>query len=128
VRALQKRERRSALGASLAVWLVILSASFRSGGDQWDNPRYRAAFFCLQVALVAWAWVNQQRQSDPWFRRMFIGVGFILAWFVPWYLRRYTFLTWPVVDVFKTFGLGVASAMLNRIWDWTRLEVKPKNI
>lgn len=128
VRALQKRERRSALGASLAVWLVILSASFRSGGDQWDNPRYRAAFFCLQVALVAWVWVNQQRQSDPWFRRMLIGVGFVLAWFVPWYLRRYTFLNWPVVDVFKTFGLGVASAILFWIWDWVRLENKPKKI
>jgi hypothetical protein len=126
LRAIQKRERRIALGASLAVWIVILSASFRSGGDLWDNPRYRAAFFCLQVALVAWAWVNQQREPDPWFRRMFVGVGFVLIWFVPWYLRRYTPLTWPVIDVFKTFGLGVASAILYWIWDWVRLEARPK--
>lgn len=123
LRALRNREGGLALGASLAVWIVILSASFRSGGDQWDNPRYRVAFFCLQVALVAWVWVNQEREPDPWLRRMLVGVGFVLAWFVPWYLRRYTPLTWPIVDVFKTFGLGVVSAILYWVWDWVRLEI-----
>ncbi|MEA3349879.1 MAG: hypothetical protein U9Q82_04585 [Chloroflexota bacterium] len=123
MRSLQKRGPRSVLGISTVVWAVILAASFRSGGDQWDNPRYRAAFACLQIALVAWVWVEQQRDPDPWLRRMLVGAGFVLAWFVPWYLRRYTPLTWPVIDVFKTFGLGIASAILYWLWDWAR--VKP---
>jgi hypothetical protein len=47
-------------------------------------------------------------------------LGFILAWFVPWYLRRVTPLEWPVQDVFKTVGLGLASAVLFFMWDWSR--------
>jgi len=43
-----------------------------------------------------------------------------LLWFVPWYLHRYTPLTWPVVDLFKTLGLGLATAVLVLLWDWAR--------
>jgi hypothetical protein len=103
---------------SLVVWLGILVASLRGGGDQWDNPRYRATFAGLQIALAAWAWVEQRRQPDPWLRRSLAGVGLVLAWFLPWYLRRYTLFNWPVVDLFKTLTLGLASAVLYWIWDW----------
>jgi len=102
----------------LAVWLVILVASFRGGGDPWDNPRYRLAFAGLQVALVAWVWAEQGRQPDPWLRRVLVGLGLVLIWFVPWYLRRYLHLNWPVDDLFKTLGLGIASAALYWIGDW----------
>jgi hypothetical protein len=105
---------------SVVIWVVLLLASFRSGGDQWDNPRYRAAFAGWQASLAAWAWVEHQRSADPWLRRIFIAVGVTLAWFVPWYLRRYTPLAWPVVDLFKTIGLGLASAALLLFWDWAR--------
>jgi hypothetical protein len=44
----------------------------------------------------------------------------MLAWFLPWYIRRYTPLEWPVVDLFKTIGLGLASAALLMFWDWVR--------
>jgi len=107
---------------SLAVWLVILVASFRGGGDAWDNPRYRMAFAGLQVALGAWAWVEQRRQPDPWLRRVLVGAGLVLLWFVPWYLRRYVHIDWPIADLFKTLGLGLASAALYWIWDWARGE------
>jgi hypothetical protein len=50
-----------------------------------------------------------------------VGVGLVLAWFLPWYLHRYLLLEWVVLDVFKTFGLGIASAVLYWIWDWARL-------
>ncbi|HLA98375.1 MAG TPA: hypothetical protein VJL34_07970 [Anaerolineales bacterium] len=110
--------RRLARGLSLAVWLVILLASFRSGGDLWDNPRYRVVFAGTQVALAAWAWSAPRRRADPWLRRVLVGMAFVLAWFMPWYLRRYTPLQWPVVDLFKTLGLGLACAFLYWIWDW----------
>jgi hypothetical protein len=102
------------------VWLSVFSASYRGGGDQHDNPRYRIAFVGLQAALAAWVWVEQRRDPDPWLRRVLVGMGCILVWFVPWYLRRYSPLTWPVQDVFKTFGLGLITAILYMLWDWAR--------
>ncbi|MBU1660156.1 MAG: hypothetical protein KKD28_01635, partial [Chloroflexi bacterium] len=124
MRAVRKRVWSSALGMSAVVWLVILTASLRSGGDQWDNPRYRASFVALQAALAAWAWVEQRREPDPWLRRVLVGMGFVFAWFIPWYVRRYIpQITWPVVDLFKTLGLGLASAVLYWIWDVVRSEI-----
>jgi hypothetical protein len=105
-------------GLSLAAWLAILAASFRGGGDPWDNPRYRAAFAGLQVALAAWAWMEQRRQPDPLLRRVLAGLGLILAWLMPWYLRRYIHINWPVEDFFKSLGLGAASAALFWLADW----------
>lgn len=102
------------------VWLVILIAGFRAGSDQWDNSRYRATFAGLQFALAAWAVVEQQRSQDPWMRRVLVGMALVLAWFVPWYLRRYPPFTWYVTDVFRTLGLGLASAALYAVWDWAR--------
>jgi hypothetical protein len=109
-----------ASGLALVAWGGILLASLRSGGDLWDNPRYRTAFAGLQAALVAWAWVEQQRRPNPWLRRLAVSAGLVLAWFLPWYLRRYTPIPWMVVDLFKTVGLGLASAVLYGIWDWAR--------
>lgn len=112
-------------GLSLVVWLGILIASYRGGGDMWDNPRYRVVFASLQIALAAWAWSGQRRFADAWLRRALVGVTLVIAWFIPWYLRRYTPLNWPVVDFFKTLGLGIASSILYLIWDWSRIGVKP---
>lgn len=120
--AVRKYEGRLlALGLSLVVWSGILIASFRGGGDMWDNPRYRVAFSGLQVALVAWVWYWQRRQPDPWLRRILVGAGIMLVWFLLWYMRRYyPAFPWPVEDLFITVGLGVASAVLYFIWDWAR--------
>ena len=113
-------KRNLVAGLSIAVWLGILIASFWGGGDQWDNPRYRVSFSSLQITLAAWMIVTQLRAPDPWMRRVLVGVLAILAWFFPWYLRRYTIFEWPVVDLFKLLGLGVASAVLFAVWDWAK--------
>ena len=122
LRALHKGRLERAL--VLAVWLVILAASFRSGGDAWDNPRYRLTFAGIQLALAAWVWTEQRRAPDPWLRRVLVGAGLALLWFVPWYLRRYTHFTWPVADIFKTLGLGLASVVLYWIGDIAREAAK----
>jgi hypothetical protein len=115
-----------ALVFSAQVWFVILLASYRSGGDQWDNPRYRAAFAALQIALAAWAWVDQRsvvqplQRPDPWLRRLLWLVGSLLLWFIPWYLNRYVGFPWLARDLFKTLGLGLATAILLGLVDWVR--------
>ncbi len=51
--AAHKRERLAWLWLWLATWSWILLSSFRAGGDQWDNPRYRVILLLLQAALAA---------------------------------------------------------------------------
>jgi hypothetical protein len=107
-----------ALALSLAGWVVSLVASYRGGGDLWDSPRYRSAFAAIQIALAAWAWVESKESRDPWLRRTAVSLGLMILWFLPWYLRRYTAFTWPIVEIHQVIGLGIASAGLYLIWDW----------
>jgi hypothetical protein len=110
-----------AAGISLLVWLGIFLAAYRGGGDQWDNPRYRLTLVPLQVSVAGWVWFKQRNNPDPWLRRILGGLIFVLIWFVPWYLRRYMpVFTWPLVDLFKTLGVGLISMLLFWIWDWAR--------
>jgi hypothetical protein len=102
----------------LASWIVSLTASYRGGGDLWDSPRYRSAFAAIQIALAAWAWVEHKKTSDPWLRRTFVSLLLIIFWLIPWYLRRYTAFTWPIVELYQVFGLGLVSIGLYLIWDW----------
>jgi hypothetical protein len=103
----------------LSGWIVSLTASYRGGGDLWDNPRYRSAFAAIQVAVAAWAWVRHTETKDPWLRRAFGSGLLLIAWFIPWYLRRYAGLSWwPIVELYQVIGLGLVSAVLYVIWDW----------
>lgn len=96
----------------LTNWVIILVASYRGGGDAWDNPRYRAAFAGIQMILVAWAWVKQRETRDPWLRRALVMGGLSVAWFIPWYLRRYTETIWYIVDLPDILGLVFATNLL----------------
>jgi 4-amino-4-deoxy-L-arabinose transferase-like glycosyltransferase len=109
---------RLAKALLLVVWIVIILTSLRGGADQWDNPRYRSAFAALQAALAAWVWYEHRKLGDPWLRRTLLISASLLAWFIPWYLRRYAPMTWPVTDLFKTIGLGILTGILLWIWDW----------
>jgi uncharacterized membrane protein len=112
----QRERRRLALGLTLVIWMGILIASMRSGGDLWDNPRYRTVFISIIVVMVAWVWHSQREGRSPWLWRTVIGLTIILAWFVPWYLQRNGLINWPVTDVFKTLGLGMVSVVLVFAW------------
>jgi hypothetical protein len=116
--------RSPAMGLSLLVWTSILIASFRGGGDAWDNPRYRVTWIGLQAVLAAWVWVIHKRDRSPWLRRVLVAVGFIFLWFMPWYLGRMTAFDWPIKDVFLTFGLGLASALIYLLVDVWRTRRK----
>jgi hypothetical protein len=122
-----KRNRAFNLALSLIIWGVILVASYRAGGDLWDNPRYRTAFAGLQAALVAWVWIEHRRMADNWLRRAVLAIGAVLFWFLPWYLRRYSPFEWPVPDLIKTIGLGLVTAFLLVLWDWARSKPVSEN-
>ena len=102
----------------LSNWVVVLVASYRGGGDLWDNPRYRSAFAGVQIMLAAWAWSEYRINDDPWLKRAFGGAILMIAWFIPWYLRRYATIKWPVFELHQVVGLGLVSAVLYVIWDW----------
>lgn len=115
----RSREWRRLPGALLlSTWIVTLTASYRGGGDLWDSPRYRSAFAGVQLGLAAWAWVRHNEQQDPWLRRAVGGGLFVIAWFIPWYLRRYAAFEWPIVELHQVLGLGLVSATLYVVWDW----------
>ena len=107
-----KERRRLAVGLIIVVWMGIFIAAFRSGGDLWDNPRYRVVFICLQAVLTAWVWYIQRSSNNPWLRRSILGLGIILIWFIPWYLQRSGLITWITDNVFVTLGFGIISVIL----------------
>jgi FtsH-binding integral membrane protein len=102
----------------LSSWIVSVTASYRGGGDLWDSPRYRSAFAAIQLMVAAWAWVEYRETKDPWLRRAIVGMGLMIAWFIPWYLRRYTTITWQISELYQVIGLGLISFVLFIFWDW----------
>ncbi len=107
---------------TIIIWLVILVAAFRGGSDMWDNPRYRAIFASLQIALAAQIWVEEDRTRDPWLKRALLMAVAILVWFFPWYMQRYYSIGWSITDPFRILGLGIFSGALLVIADWVRPE------
>lgn len=69
------------------VWVII--SSYRAGGDEWDNPRYRAIFIPILALLAAWAidWARVHR--DSWLTVLLIVEGLFLVIFINLYLVRY---------------------------------------
>jgi hypothetical protein len=108
----------------ILIWVVILIASFRGGGDQWDNPRYRAPFIGLQVAIVAWAWVESRKSNDRTLKYLLVTAVLTVLWLIPWYMYRKVNLHWPIEDLFKTLGLAVATTILFIIFDRASLKVE----
>jgi 4-amino-4-deoxy-L-arabinose transferase-like glycosyltransferase len=107
-----QEKRKLLIGLAIVVWMGILIAAFRSGGDLWDNPRYRVVFIGLQAGLVAWVWYSQRDTKNPWLWRIILGLAIILVWFIPWYLQRSDQIIWPVDNVFATLGLGLVSVAI----------------
>jgi len=70
----------------LLLWTVVSSA--RAGGDQWDNPRYRAVFLPLLSLLAGWLAVHAQQKRSPWLWRTFVVVFIDVLLFTLWYLPR----------------------------------------
>ena len=83
------RERRLWLWVTLISWMWIILTALRGGGDQWDNPRYRAILLLWQALASGYALTCFRAQSDSWLVRIFLVEGIFLAFFTQWYLSRY---------------------------------------
>jgi len=86
---LPTQERRLWLWLSAAVWGWILFTSLRGGGDQWDNPRYRAILFLWEALLAGRVWVWQRETRNPWFWRVIAMEVVFVLFFGQWYASRY---------------------------------------
>lgn len=108
----------------LAVWTWILVASFRAGGDQWDNPRYRLILVFFQALLGGQVWVYWRESRDAWFGRLLSFEGIFLVVFLYWYEERYAknWAIWRGLRLPAMFLIILASAFLIFVggWIWDR--------
>jgi hypothetical protein len=85
----RSRERRLWLWIAVTAWAWILLTALRGGGDQWDNPRYRAILLLWQALASGYAWTCFRTRSDSWLVRIWLIEGIFLSFFTQWYLSRY---------------------------------------
>jgi hypothetical protein len=83
------RKRKLWIWITVFVWSWILFAALRGGGDQWDNPRYRAIMFLWEALLVGQTWVWWRESKNPWLKRILLMEVVLLAFFGEWYADRY---------------------------------------
>ena len=112
----------SARGARQTAYEVLVStAPAVSGGDQWDNPRYRAIFLLWQALLAAYAWGWWRRTHNVWQGRVLAVEGEFLLFFGYWYIARYTHWKAGQVHIFVIFALiavvGVVIFVGGWLWD-----------
>ena len=78
----------------MLVWVVV--SSTRAGGDQWDNPRYRAIFLPWLALIIGWVWQHLHETLTAWFWRIvFLESAFVLL-FTNWYLNRVFAIGLPI--------------------------------
>ncbi|MCX7608927.1 MAG: hypothetical protein N2049_06895, partial [Anaerolineales bacterium] len=123
-RKLPKEERLAWGWLCLAVWIWILMASFRGGGDQWDNPRYRLMLFFFQAALAGQVWMRWRGGEIPWFGRLLAIEGWGLLVFLYFYLGRYSGWNLPSLSLLMAIGLVLAGTAAIVGISWVHAKLK----
>ena len=118
-----RRRRLIWLAATVFIWLVIASA--RGGGDAVDNPRYRSLLMPFLALLAAWAidWALAHR--DAWLWRWIAIEGIFMTFFTIWYASRY-WKIWGRMSFWATVGwIVILSGMvLVGGWAWDNMQSK----
>jgi hypothetical protein len=126
LKATDKRERLSWLWLWLVSWAWILLSSFRAGGDQWDNPRYRVILLLFQAALAAYALLWARKTRDRWLGRILAIEGVFLIAFGYWYAGRY--MEWSLWDLsfpgVAVIVVAIGFCIVVGGWLWDRREGK----
>lgn len=105
IKTKEKRERLAWLWIWVTAWIWILLCSFRAGGDQWDNPRYRLMMLIFQAGLAAYAFIWARQNHDRWLWRTLAVEGVFLVLFGYWYFARYS--GWDVGQVHVLLIMGL---------------------
>ncbi len=114
----EKRERLAWLWLLFVTWGWIILSAARAGGDQWDNPRYRAIFLLFQAALAAQTLTWQRVTHDRWLGRFLAVEGVFLALFGYWYAARYTNWLAGQVHLFVIIALIVIISSIILVGGW----------
>jgi hypothetical protein len=117
VDAKPRQRRNLLLWLALVVWIWILLAALRGGGDLWDNPRYRTLLFLWQSILAGYTWVWWRETRSIWFWVVLIMELVFTFIFTMWYGSRY--YHWPgqlPFPVMVALILGLWVAILGAGW------------
>ncbi len=98
-----------------AGWALL--SSFRAGGDEWDNPRYRTLAMPWMALLVAWGWVEARQAASAWLKRLYLCEGIFLVLFSGWYINRSFALKLPI-SFWDVIGGGVVLCGLVLVVGW----------
>jgi hypothetical protein len=121
----EERQRRQWLWISAVVWVWILVAAVRGGGDQWDNPRYRVILLVWMAMLAALSCEQLKISRDRWFLRILAVEAVILLVFGHWYLYRYLGLGFNLgIRNTLAITLGLAVIVVGGDWLWQRFKKK----
>ena len=88
----EKKKRRVFIWLSFMMWVWIIITALRGGGDQWDNPRYRAILFLWQAILAGYVWCWWRETKNAWFLRVVAMEFVFLIFFGQWYASRYFYI------------------------------------
>jgi hypothetical protein len=110
-------KRRLLIWLSLVVWGWIFLTALRGGGDQWDNPRYRAILFLWQAILAGTVWVWWRETKNAWFGRVIAMEGIFLLVFGQWYASRYLSLG-PQVPFIQMMVIILCLWATIFLWGW----------
>ncbi len=112
-----KRERLAWLWLWAVVWVWILISAARGGGDQWDNPRYRAILLVFEAVLAVQVVSIQQNSHERWLGRLLAIEGVFIICFAAW--------TWTRKDVNpyllplnQAVALFMGGSLLILLSDW----------
>jgi hypothetical protein len=119
-----KHERLSWLWLWIFTWFWVLLCSFRGGGDQWDNPRYRLIFLLFQAGLAAFSFIWARRTHDRWFGRTFLVEVVLLGGILAWYISRYDAAP-GALPLAGTLGLTLGACVLILAGGWLYDRLRP---
>lgn len=80
------QQKKQTAWLAILVWVWILIAAARGGGDQWDNPRYRVILLAFMAIGASQAFYALKTR---WFWRILWVEAIILITFTHWYAWRY---------------------------------------
>jgi hypothetical protein len=106
------------------IWVWMLIAAVRGGGDQWDNPRYRVILLVWMAMLAAQAFFAVKSAAARWFWRIVAVEVIILLVFGHWYSWRYLNFGYNL-GIRNTLALAIGLSVLVVAGDWLWQRFKP---